>query len=572
MSGPRSGVVFGLVVAAGIAFLLLRGGLLGGGTPVPVADGPAPTSPAPVEPPRPQESSPKAAPPPVSRATPPEPPPTPPPVGAPLPATDVAIRLTLRGLDAVALGEAKAYVVGLDRQGRARVVTEAGTPSATVELVARAADVEGLSDLRVAVVAPGRPTGWSAPGAVGATGGDVALDMPQGVLLEGGVVDGKGVGVGGLPLVVTSGWGRTFAVYGEDLTFRGSVGRGTADRPLCFTRTTTDAVGRFALEVPAGTSVAVLADHEAWHLDVPEDGTPIPPAGRRGLVVRARPGFTLYAEILSANGGTAVEAPTFGFDRGREGLSFSDVFPTGDVRVTSPRQAPVDRKVTGTVRASARGFDPKTEKFLVEPGATSLRIPLRLEPRRGEAEAARIRIDLADASGRPVLPEGGQRPYLRVRRAEAVRWPAWVQDATLTRLDDTNLEGVVPEGEWNVQLVLPQHFVWVYATDATFTFAAGRETPWHAVLPDGGPLTIRWSRGNRPAPPAIVSLGIVPAAKVDDASAWSWEEHPGEGTEAVLARWPEGEWVVAVGARGAPEPRRTVTVKHGAPAVADFTR
>lgn len=569
MSGRSRGVVIGLGVAAAAAFLAVRGGFFGGATPVPEADGPVAGSPGPVEPPRPRDSTPRPSPPPsATKPEPAAPVPTGPP-GEPLPAQDIAARIAIVGLDGAALADARCYVVGAAPDGRLQVVAAVPAAAATVELVLPAAKVAGLTGMRAAVVAPGRPTGWSVPGAPGAS---FEVEVPPGVLLEGGVRDLKQQPVGGLSLVVTSAWDRTFAVYGEDLTFEGSVGRGAGARPLFFTRTTTDAAGRFAIRVPAETAVAVLADHEAWHLVVPEGGHAIGRAGRNGLTVLALPAFTVYADILSASGGTAIPSPTFGFDRGREGLSFSDVFPTSEVRVTSARQAPVDRKVTGTLRASARGFDPKTEKFLVEPGQTVHRVQLRLEPQRSDREAATIRIDVVDASGRPVVPEGGQRPYLRVRRAEAVKWPPWVADAALTRIDETNFEGNVPEGEWNVQLVLPQHFVWVYATDATLTFASGRQTPWHAVLPDGGPLTIRWGPKQVPAPPAVVSVGICEAGTAATESAWSWEEHPGGGTEAVLARWPEGSWVVSVGARDGTAPRQVVTVKHGVPAVADFTK
>jgi len=464
------------------------------------------------------------------------------------------------------------YVVGTERDGRARVQTEVPA-AATIDLAASGKmGLSWLSNPRVAVVAPGRPTGWSAALASGGPDAVYDVEVPQGVLLEGAVVSAKGEPVGGLPLVVTSAWGRTYAVFGEDLTFEGSVGRGTTDAPLVFTTTATDAAGRFALRVPAGRNVAVLANHEAWKLEVPEGGHAVGPQGRNGLTVRAWPAFTVNAEIVSASGGTAIADPLFGLDRGRDGLNFSETFPTSEVRVTSARQVVGDRKVTGMLRAAAKGYDPKSERFLLESGQVSLRVRLSLEPRRAERDAATIRIEVADASGRPVVPEGGQRPYLRIRKLEEGSVPTRVSDAALRRTDDTTLEGEVPEGEWNVQLVLPQHFEWFYATDATLTFAAGRETRWRAVLPDGGPLTIRWGAEQMPAPPATVSVGICSATRVEEGTAWSWEAHPGPTSEAVFARWPEGTWVVSVGAHGAKEPRRTVTVKHGSPALADFTR
>jgi hypothetical protein len=316
MPGRRSGVVVGVLAAAIAAFLAFRGGLFGGGTPTPEpeADGRVAGSPAPVVAPPPQDSTPRPSPPPsATKPEPAEPVPTAPP-GEPLPAADVPARIAIVGLDGAALADARCYVVGAAPDGRLQVVAGVAPASATVELVLPAAKVAGLTGLRAAVVAPGRPTGWSVPGAPGAS---FEVQMPPGVLLEGGVHDLKQQPVGGLSLVVTSAWDRTFAVYGEDLTFEGSVGRGTGARPLFFTRTTTDAAGRFAIRVPAETAVAVLADHEAWHLVVPEGGHAIGRAGRSGLTVLALPAFTVYADILSASGGTAIPSPTFGFDRGR---------------------------------------------------------------------------------------------------------------------------------------------------------------------------------------------------------------------------------------------------------------
>ncbi len=573
MAGRGRGVAFALVALAGIgAFLAARAGVFGGQTPIPVPDGPVVGSAAPIEPRSPQDSSPTSAPQPSGMAPsnartdtggPP----------SPVPTVALGGRITIRGLDAQALADARVYVVGTAPNGRSRVAATVPAAGESFDLAAvTKGRVGGLTGLRVAVVAPGRPTGWSAVVEGGGTGASLDVEMPEGVLLEGGVVGPREEPVGGLPLVVTSAWGRTFAVFGEDLTFEGSVGRGTATRPLFLTRTVTDAAGRFALRVPPGVAVAVLADHEAWHLQVPGAGHAIGPQGQNGLVVRAWPAFTVHAEIVSASGGTAIVEPLFGLDRGRDGLNFSETFPTSEVRVTSPRQVAGDRKVSGTLRAAARGFDPRSERFLLEGGQAAVRVRMSLEPRRAEQDAAKIRIEVADASGRPVVPEGGQRPFLRIRMLEEGSAPAWVSDAALNRIDDTTLEGEVPEGEWNVQLVLPQHFVWIYATDATLTFAAGRETRWRAVLPDGGPLAIRWGATQVPAPPATVSVGICPAAKIDEAAAWVWESHPSPVPEAVFARWPEGEWIVVVGAHGAKEPRRTVTVKHGAPAVADFTK
>jgi len=489
-----------------------------------------------------------------------------------LPAVDIAGRVTIRGLEPEELAEARVYVVGTKRDGRPQVAAVVPAADGSIEFVATGEKVAGLTGLRVAVVAPGRPTGWSAAVAGGGSRASFDVEIPEGVLLEGSVVNSKGEPVGGLALVVTSAWGRTFAVFGEDLTFEGSVGRGTADAPLGFTTTTSDAAGRFALRVPSGRNVAVLANHEAWHLEVPENGHAVGPQGRNGLTVRAWPAFTVHAEIVSASGGTAIAGPLFGIDRGREGLNFSETFPSSDVRVTSARQVVGDRKVTGTLRAAAKGHDPKSERFLLESGQVSLRVRLSLEPRRADRDAARIRIEVADASGRPVVPEGGQRPYLRIRKLEEGSAPAWVSNEKLHRIDDTTYEGAVPEGEWNVQLVLPQHFLWIHATDATLTFAAGRETRWRAVMPDGGPLTIRWRPNEAAGPSGAVSLGICPASKIDEAAAWAWESHPDPVPEATFARWPEGEWVVVVGAQGAKDPRRTVTVKHGVPVVADFTK
>ena len=574
MARRGRGVAFALVALAGIgAFLAARAGVFGGPTPIPVPDGPVVGTAAPVAPPSPKDSSPTSAPPlpagvdrggnAAGTAAPPPP---------PLPAVGIATRVTVRGLDARALADAHVFVVGTDRGGSFRVVASAPASAESVDVAVPKAQAERLTGLRVAVVAAGRPTSWTPPLEVRDGAAAAEVEVPEGVLLEGAVVSAKGEPVGGLPLVVTSAWGRTFAVFGEDLTFEGSVGRGTAGTPLFFTRATTDAAGRFALRVPPGTSVAFLADHEAWHLEVPEGGHAVGPQGRNGLVVRAWPAFTVHAEIVSASGGTAIAEPLFGLDRGREGLNFSETFPTSVVRVTSPRQVAGDRKVSGTLRAAARGFDPKSERLLLEGGQTAVRIRMSLEPRRTEQDAAKIRIEVADASGRPVVPEGGQRLLLRIRKLEEGSAPAWVSDAQLRRIDDTTLEGEVPEGEWNVQLVLPQHFVWFYATDATLTFAAGRETRWRAVLPDGGPLTIRWGAEQMPAPPAIVSVGICSATRVEEGAAWSWESHPGPTSEAVFGRWPEGTWVVSVGAHGAKEPRRTVTVKHGVPALADFTK
>lgn len=385
----------------------------------------------------------------------------------------------------------------------------------------------------------------------------VVLEVPAGAVVSGRVTDRGGAPVKGLSLILTTAPTRSYAVTNEDLdpvhvavdapidlqdapaliTSYSAKGGGQ------FVRTRTASDGRFAARVTPGRRFGLISDDESRIVWTRLERFHVPDVGLADLQVVASPAFTMKGTVADAGTAAALTPCRFAVEVRAAGPG--DPFRFGIVadspyRITWARTSDGRGIEVYDVSADVDKYVPEHSSISFAPGETSLVKDFRLRPIAAVGGKVKVALDVKDAAGAILdLPF-----FVEVRTPTPS--PTVLSRATMVRGADGLYAAEVPPGDWDLRVVLPQHFYWMYSWHGRVNAEIGRDASVSCQVPVGSPLTVRWWAGATWAfeHPAI-------AFRKAGEERWSTESlAPGKTNEARFPAWPAGDWEFALGSLG----------------------